>query len=70
METFLDEFCLKSRKPVTDGDFEITFNYSFLAPPVRSFLLLCKNAKWAVISRHPVLRNKELYLLSKKLFRM
>jgi len=34
MESFLNEFCLKSKKPVTDGDFELTFNYSFLAPPV------------------------------------
>lgn len=34
MEAFLDDFCLKSSKEVTHSDFELEFNYSFLAPPV------------------------------------
>ena len=33
MEEFLDEFCLDATRDVHHEDFEITFNYSFLAPP-------------------------------------
>ena len=33
MEGFLDEFCLEAERDVHHEDFEITFNYSFLAPP-------------------------------------
>ena len=33
MEDFLDEFCLNSKYDVNDDKFELTFNYSFLAPP-------------------------------------
>ena len=33
MEDFLDEFCLDASRDVHHEDFEITFNYSFLAPP-------------------------------------
>ena len=33
MEDFLDEFCLEATRDVHHEDFEITFNYSFLAPP-------------------------------------
>ena len=33
MEDFLDEFCLDATRDVHHEDFEITFNYSFLAPP-------------------------------------
>ena len=34
MESFLNDFCLRSKKEVTHEDFELEFNYSFLAPPV------------------------------------
>ncbi len=35
MEAFLDEFCLTSKGgDVTNADLEVTYNYSFLAPPV------------------------------------
>ena len=34
MEAFLDEFCLESQQDVNHDDFELTFKYSFLAPPV------------------------------------
>jgi hypothetical protein len=34
MESFLDDYCLTSRHEVTHDDFELEFNYSFLAPPV------------------------------------
>ena len=34
MEAFLDEYCLQSSKEVTHADFELEYNYSFLAPPV------------------------------------
>ena len=33
MEDFLDEFCLNSKHDINDDKFELTFNYSFLAPP-------------------------------------
>ena len=33
MEEFLDEFCIESKGDVNHENFEITFNYSFLAPP-------------------------------------
>ena len=33
MEGFLDDFCLTSKGDVNHPDFELTFNYSFLAPP-------------------------------------
>ena len=33
MEDFLDEFCITSKHDVNHENFEITFNYSFLAPP-------------------------------------
>ena len=37
MESFLDEVCLKSNgQPVTSEDLELTFDYSFLAPPLES----------------------------------
>ena len=36
METFLDEFCLQSRNDVNHEDFEVTFRYHFLAPPVEA----------------------------------
>ena len=37
MEAFLDEFCLQSSlQDVNHEDFELTFNYSFLAPPVEA----------------------------------
>jgi hypothetical protein len=33
LEEFLDDFCLKTNdKDVNHEDFELTFNYSFLAP--------------------------------------
>ncbi len=34
MEDFLDEFCLRGRGDVNHENFELTFNYSFLAPPI------------------------------------
>ena len=34
MEAFLDEFCLQSQNDVNQEDFELTFRYQFLAPPV------------------------------------
>jgi len=34
MESFLDEFCLQSKNDVNHEEFEVTFNYNFLAPPV------------------------------------
>ena len=34
MEAFLDGFCVTSNNDVNHEDFELTFNYSFLAPPV------------------------------------
>ncbi len=34
MEAFLDDFCLTSKYEVTNNDLEITYNYSFLAPPI------------------------------------
>ena len=34
MESFLDEFCLQSQNDVNQEDFEVTFRYQFLAPPV------------------------------------
>ncbi|TRY61746.1 hypothetical protein TCAL_09528 [Tigriopus californicus] len=34
MESFLDDYCLRSKNEVTHDDFSIEFNYSFLAPPV------------------------------------
>ncbi len=33
LESFLDEFCISSKNEVTNEDLEITYNYSFLAPP-------------------------------------
>ncbi len=33
MEAFLDEFCLTAEGDVNHEDFELAFNYSFLAPP-------------------------------------
>ena len=39
MENFLDEFCLQSKNEVTHNDFELEFNYSFLAPPVNDHKL-------------------------------
>ena len=34
MESFLDEFCLHSKHDVHQEDFELEFNYAFIAPPV------------------------------------
>jgi len=34
MESFLDEFCLQSKNDVNHEEFEVTFKYNFLAPPV------------------------------------
>ena len=34
MEEFLDHFCLKSKNDINQEDFELEFNYSFIAPPV------------------------------------
>ena len=34
MEEFLDNFCLQSKNDVHQEDFELEFNYSFIAPPV------------------------------------
>lgn len=34
MESFLNDFCLRSKNEVTHDDFSLEFNYSFLAPPV------------------------------------
>ena len=35
MENFLDEVCIQSNgQPVTSEDLELTFDYSFLAPPL------------------------------------
>jgi len=34
MESFLDEFCLESKNDVNHEEFEVTFKYNFLAPPV------------------------------------
>ena len=36
MEEFLDEFCLQSRGDPNHPDFNLTFRYSFLAPPVEA----------------------------------
>ena len=33
MEAFLDEFCIEARGDVNHENFELTFDYSFLAPP-------------------------------------
>ena len=34
MEDFLDNFCLHSKNDVHQEDFELEFNYSFIAPPI------------------------------------
>ena len=34
MEDFLDNFCLHSKNDIHQEDFELEFNYSFIAPPV------------------------------------
>eukprot|EP00092_Neocalanus_flemingeri_P107521 GFUD01138001.1.p1 GENE.GFUD01138001.1~~GFUD01138001.1.p1 ORF type:complete len:221 (+),score=59.42 GFUD01138001.1:47-664(+) len=34
MESFLDEFCLQSKNDVNHEEFEVTFKYNFLAPPI------------------------------------
>ncbi len=34
MEDFLDEFCIEAKGDVNNENFEVTFNYSFLAPPI------------------------------------
>ena len=34
MESFLDNFCLRSKNDIHQEDFELEFNYSFIAPPV------------------------------------
>ena len=34
MESYLDEFCLTSKHDVHQEDFELEFNYAFIAPPV------------------------------------
>ena len=34
MEDFLDDYCLRSKNDVHQEDFELEFNYSFIAPPV------------------------------------
>ena len=34
MENFLDEFCLNSKNDIHQEDFELEFNYAFIAPPV------------------------------------
>ena len=34
MEDFLDHYCLRSKNDVHQEDFELEFNYSFIAPPV------------------------------------
>ena len=36
MESFLDEHCLQSSNNVNHEDFEVTFRYNFLAPPVEA----------------------------------
>ena len=36
MESFLDEHCLQSRYNVNHEDFEVSFRYNFLAPPVEA----------------------------------
>ena len=36
MEDFLDEFCLQSQHDVNHEDFEVTYQYNFLAPPVEA----------------------------------
>ena len=33
MESFLDEFCLKSEGNVTNNNFKITARFDFIAPP-------------------------------------
>ena len=45
MESFLDEFCLQSKGESTQDDFELKFDYSFLAPPVQHPVLFLKPLK-------------------------
>ena len=39
MEDFLDEFCIEATGDVNHEKFEVTFNYSFLAPPLEDLPL-------------------------------
>ena len=69
MESYLDEYCLNAKHDVTNEDFALTFNYSFLAPPLpfneddkvqpetESLWYMSQSKAHRALLRHPVITS-------------
>jgi len=59
MEEFLDEFCLIADGDVNHETFEVTYNYSFLAPPIEDLPLESREGLNSIDPEHQKLRTAE-----------